>query len=58
VYTVIEKIGSGGSSEVFRVLDESNVMKAIKQVSCLLLLFCHSNRKAAIIFIPQSETSF
>lgn len=31
-YTVVDKIGSGGSSEVFRVLDEHNAIKAIKKV--------------------------
>jgi hypothetical protein len=29
---VKKKIGSGGSSEVFEVLDESDVTKAVKQV--------------------------
>ena len=32
VYRIIKKIGSGGSSEVFQVLDEGNVSKAVKQV--------------------------
>lgn len=35
-YRVVSKIGSGGSSEVFKVLDENQVTKAIKQVSFAL----------------------
>ena len=32
LYTIIDKIGSGGSSEVFRVLDANNTIRAVKQV--------------------------
>ena len=34
-YTIVDKIGSGGSSEVFRVLDENNALKAVKQVNTI-----------------------
>jgi hypothetical protein len=44
IYTIVDKIGSGGSSEVFRVLDENNALKAVKQVDNdpLLPLYSHS----------------
>jgi hypothetical protein len=31
-YQIVDKIGKGGSSEVFRVLDENNTIKAVKKV--------------------------
>ena len=35
LYTIVDKIGSGGSSEVFRVLDEHNTLRAVKQVKLM-----------------------
>ena len=32
-YTIMEKIGSGGSSKVYRALDENNKIRAIKEVN-------------------------
>jgi len=49
IYTIVDKIGSGGSSEVFRVLDENNSLKAVKQVNTIL--YIHTQQSTPFLYI-------